>query len=75
MKEPGKATSDMGVEILNGLLEKSGTDPSEIEMVICATVTPDMTFPDTANTIMDKCGCKNGFGKTSLLRIFLGLFL
>ena len=62
LKEPGKATSDMGAAILRGILEKSNTDPSEIEMVICATVTPDMTFPDTANTIMDKCGCKNGFG-------------
>jgi 3-oxoacyl-[acyl-carrier-protein] synthase-3 len=62
LREPGKATSDMGAAILNGLLEKSGSKPEEIELLICATVTPDMTFPDTANTIMDKCGCKNGFG-------------
>ncbi|NNF37016.1 MAG: ketoacyl-ACP synthase III [Saprospiraceae bacterium] len=62
LREPGKATSDMGAAILNGLLEKSGSKPEEIELLICATVTPDMTFPDTANTIMDKCGCNNGFG-------------
>lgn len=62
LKEPGKATSDMGAAILKGLLEKSGSRPEEIELLICATVTPDMTFPDTSNTIMDKCGCKNGFG-------------
>ena len=62
LKEKGKATSDMGVEILNSLLEKSGTKPEEVEMLICATVTADMRFPDTANTIMSKCGCNNGFG-------------
>jgi 3-oxoacyl-[acyl-carrier-protein] synthase-3 len=62
LKEEGKATSDMGAQILGKLLKRSGTDPSEIEMLICATVTADMVFPDTANTIMDKCGCYNGFG-------------
>jgi len=62
LKGEGKATSDMGVEIVNQLLEKTNTNPEEIELVICATVTPDMTFPDTANTIADKCGIKNAFG-------------
>lgn len=62
LKEEGKATSDMGAEILKQLLEKSGTDPDDIELLICATVTADMVFPDTANTIMDKCGCSNGYG-------------
>ncbi len=62
LKEPGKATSDMGAEAVKGLLKKTGTAPEEIELVICATVTPDMTFPDTANTICDKVGIKNAFG-------------
>ncbi len=62
LKEEGKSTSDMGVEILNGILKKSGLSPHDIEMLICATITPDMLFPDTANTILDKCGCKNAFG-------------
>ncbi len=62
LREEGKATSDMGAEILKKILEKSNTDPDEIEMLICATVTADMVFPDAANTIMDKSGCKNGFG-------------
>lgn len=62
MKEPGKATSDMCVEVVNQILEKSGTKPDEIEMIICATVTGDMVFPDTANTIADKCGLTNAFG-------------
>lgn len=58
----GMAASDMGVEIVKGLLEKTNTTPDEIEMLICATITGDMTFPDTANTILDKVGAKNAFG-------------
>lgn len=62
LKTPGKATSDMGVEVVKQILEKTGTKAEEIEMLICATVTPDTTFPDTANTILDKVGAKNAFG-------------
>ncbi|HRG66882.1 MAG TPA: 3-oxoacyl-ACP synthase, partial [Saprospiraceae bacterium] len=51
LRTPGKATSDMGYEIVTRLLEKTGTQPEEIELLICATVTGDMKFPDTANTI------------------------
>ena len=36
--------------------------PEDIECVICATVTPDMVFPATANIISDKAGMKNAFG-------------
>jgi 3-oxoacyl-[acyl-carrier-protein] synthase III len=62
LRTPGWATSDMCVEAVKGLLEKTGTKPGEIDMLILATVTPDMTFPDTANTICDKIGAKNAFG-------------
>ena len=58
----GKATSDMAVEVVKQLLAKTNTSADEIELLICATVTPDMTFPDTANTILDKVGAKNAFG-------------
>lgn len=61
LKEEGKATSDMGAEAVKGLLEKTGTSPEEIELIICATVTADMQFPDTANLIAYKTGCKNAF--------------
>ncbi len=61
LKEPGKATSDMGVEAVKGLLEKTGTTLDEVDMLICATVTPDFPFPDTANVICDKLGIKNAF--------------
>jgi 3-oxoacyl-[acyl-carrier-protein] synthase-3 len=44
------------------ILEKRGIDPLEIDMLLCATITGDMVFPDTANTICDKIGAKNAFG-------------
>jgi len=61
LKEPGKATSDMGVEAVRGLLEKTGTSIDEVDMLICATVTADYPFPDTANLISYKLGIKNAF--------------
>ncbi|MGB1017647.1 MAG: beta-ketoacyl-ACP synthase III [Chitinophagales bacterium] len=62
LKDPTKATSDIGVEAINKLLKKKGISPDEIDMVICATTTPDHIFPATANIISDKVGIKNAFG-------------
>ncbi|HNY07137.1 MAG TPA: beta-ketoacyl-ACP synthase III [Bacteroidales bacterium] len=62
LKGEGKGTSDMGAAAVKLLLKKTGTDPSEIDMLICAVVTPDMLFPATANIISDKTGVKNAFG-------------
>jgi 3-oxoacyl-[acyl-carrier-protein] synthase-3 len=62
LKGSGKASSDMGLEIVIGLLEKTGTKPEEVELLICATITGDMVFPDTANTICDRAGIKNAYG-------------
>jgi 3-oxoacyl-[acyl-carrier-protein] synthase-3 len=62
LKGEGKATSYMGVQIVEEIIQKSGITPDEIDMLICATVTGDMIFPDTANTILDKVGAKNAFG-------------
>ena len=62
LKTPGWATSDMCAEAVKGLLHKTNTKPEEVDMILCATVTPDMHFPDTANTICDKVGARNAFG-------------
>jgi 3-oxoacyl-[acyl-carrier-protein] synthase III len=56
-----KATSDVAAEAVKGLLAKTNTKPEEIDLLICATVTPDMQFPATANIISDKVGIKNAF--------------
>ena len=61
LREPGKATSDLGAQAVKNLLEKTNTKPEEIDLLICATVTPDMQFPATANIICDKVGIKNAF--------------
>lgn len=62
LKGEGKGTSDMGAAAVQGLLAKKGIDASEIDLLICATTTPDMQFPATANIITDKIGAKNAFG-------------
>ena len=61
LKGEGLATSDLAVPAVRELLRTTGTDPAEIDLVICATVTPDMNFPDTANVICDKLGITNAF--------------
>ncbi len=61
LKGEGKGTSDLGVEAVKGLLKKTNTKPEDVDLLICATVTPDMQFPATANIISDKVGIKNAF--------------
>lgn len=60
--DPNKATSDMGVLAVQQLCKKRGIDPLEIDLLIVATVTPDLVFPATANLICDKVGAKNAWG-------------
>lgn len=62
LKGKGLATSDMGAEAVKKLLAKTGTNPDEIELVIVATVTPDMFFPSTACVIADKVGIRSAWG-------------
>lgn len=61
IREPGKGSSDVGAAAVNMLLAKTGTKPEEIDLLVCATVTPDHQFPATANIICDKVGIKNAF--------------
>ena len=62
LKGEGKGSSEMAVGAVNLLLQKRGISPEEIELVICATTTPDMIFPATANIICDKVGMVNAWG-------------
>jgi 3-oxoacyl-[acyl-carrier-protein] synthase III len=62
LRGEGKATSDLAAPAILQLCEKRGISPEEIDCIICATVTPDMVFPATANIISDKIGAKNAFG-------------
>jgi 3-oxoacyl-[acyl-carrier-protein] synthase-3 len=56
------ASSDMASEAVKGLLEKTNTNPLEVDLVVLATVTPDYPFPSTANVLCDKTGLKNAWG-------------
>jgi 3-oxoacyl-[acyl-carrier-protein] synthase-3 len=62
LKGEGKGSSDMAVEAVKMIFQKKGISPEEIDLIICATTTPDFQFPATANVIADKAGMKNAFG-------------
>ena len=60
--EAGVATSHMATEAAKALLAKTNTDPAEIDLIVLASVTPDMFFPATACLIQDRIGAKNAWG-------------
>jgi 3-oxoacyl-[acyl-carrier-protein] synthase-3 len=53
LRGKGLGTSHMAAEAVKGLLKKTQTKPSEVDLLICATVTPDFMFPSTANLVSD----------------------
>ncbi len=61
-KDPNKACSDLVVGAVQNLINKTGLDILDVEMIIVATVTADYPFPDTANIAASKLGAKNAFG-------------
>jgi 3-oxoacyl-[acyl-carrier-protein] synthase III len=62
LKGENQGTSVIGIHSVKALLEKTNTKPEDIELIICATTTPDMQFPATANLISADCGLVNAFG-------------
>jgi len=60
--EKGVATSDLAVEAAKLCLAKRGISAAEVEVIIVATVTPDMLFPATACLVQDKIGAKGAWG-------------
>ncbi len=62
LKGEGKGTSIIGIEAAKKLLEKTNTDPKDIDLIIFATITPDMVFPATANLVGAGIGATNAFG-------------
>lgn len=57
-----QATSDMAIEAIKSLFDQTGVTADEIDVIIVATVTPDMMFPATAAIIQDAIGAKNAWG-------------
>ena len=62
LKGEGKGTSHLAKEAVQGLLEKTNTNPEDVDLIIVATITPDYVFPATANILADMVGCTNAFG-------------
>lgn len=62
LRDPDKPTSFMATAAARQALEKRGMDPSEIDLIIVGTVTPDMLFPATACLVQDQLGAKNCWG-------------
>lgn len=61
LKEEGMGTSELAVQAIKDLLEKTNTDPLEVDFLLCATTTPDQIVPDTGSIIQHKAGLKNAF--------------
>ena len=61
LKAEGKGSSDLGAEAIKGLLKKTNITADQVDLIICATATPDMIFPATACIIADKVGATNAF--------------
>ena len=61
LKGENQGTSVMGIKAVQRLLEKTGTHPDDVELLICATTTPDLLFPATANIISNGVGINKAF--------------
>ncbi len=62
LKEDGKGSGHMGQLAVKKLLDETGTDPNEIELLLCATSNPDYRFPSTASVIIHEAGLSNAYG-------------
>ncbi|MDE6153150.1 MAG: ketoacyl-ACP synthase III [Muribaculaceae bacterium] len=61
LKKEGAGSSYLGIQAVNRLIESTGVNPDEIELVICATSNPDYRFPSTGSVIVEGCGLKNAY--------------
>ncbi len=60
--DPGVATSDLAKEAAIGAVERAGLTPTDIDLIIVGTVTPDMLFPSTACLVQHKIGARRAWG-------------
>ena len=61
LHEEGKGSSYLGIKAVSQLLEQTGTEPGDVDLVICATSNPDYRFPATASVIAYQTGLKNAY--------------
>lgn len=61
LKKEGEGSSYLGMKAVEKLLSETGTNPDEIDLLICATSNPDYRFPSTGSVIAHRCGLKNAY--------------
>ncbi len=61
LKVEGAGSSYMGIRAVNKLLKETGTDPAEVDLLICGTTNPDYRFPSTGSIVAHQCGLKNAY--------------
>jgi 3-oxoacyl-[acyl-carrier-protein] synthase-3 len=61
LKGENQGSSVMGIQAVKQLLTKTNTNPQDVDLLICATVTPDLLFPATGNIISNGCGITKAF--------------
>ena len=61
LREPGAGSSYLGAKAVGKLLERTGTKPDEVDLLICATCNPDFRFPSTGSIIAHNLGMKNAY--------------
>lgn len=61
LKKEGAGSSYLGIQAVKRLLEETGTNPDEVELLICATSNPDYRFPSTASVIAEGCALKKTY--------------
>lgn len=62
LKGENATASDMGAKVVEGICEKRGISPKDIDLIIVGTITGDQIFPSAANIICDKVGATNAWG-------------
>ena len=62
LRDPDKATAFMSTRAARQCLERRGLAADDVDVILVATVTPDMVFPATANLVQDKLGATNAWG-------------
>ena len=61
LRDPDKGSSYMGIKAVNKMLAETGTNPQDLDLLICATSNPDYRFPSTASVIAHGCGLDRAY--------------
>ncbi|TFU95025.1 ketoacyl-ACP synthase III [Barnesiella sp. WM24] len=61
LHKEGAGSSYLGIKAVNSLLESTGTNPEDVDLLICATSNPDYRFPSTGSVIAHECNLTHAY--------------